>query len=96
MLMYFSLVLLHKVINDRKPEYLYSQVKFQTFRRETRNSDHLTLVTNKLRAATAGKSFLPRTIQQWNSLPFNLREISDKVAFKLSLKKHIKDYIPVK
>ena len=47
MIVYFSLVLLHKVITTKKPEYLSQQMKFVTISRETRNTDGLCLEKRK-------------------------------------------------
>lgn len=86
MIVYFSLVLLHKVITTKKPEYLSQQMKFVTRSRETRNTDGLCLEKRKCKTVTAQRTFIPRTIDLWNSLPFSLRAISDCASFKRSLR----------
>ena len=92
-----SLVLFHKTLIKMNPIYLYSQVRFVD--RETRTLDRLNVIDRKNRrfkTVTASKGFFPRTIKDWNSLPFVLRDIKDIQHFKAELKSYIKDKIPVK
>ena len=62
----------------------------------TRNTDYLTLENRRVNTTTASKSFIPRSVTQWNSLPLGLREIRDPNTFKTSLRKYVKDTVPVK
>ena len=96
MVAYFSLVLLHKVLNQKKPEYLSQQMKFVTRTRETRNTDSLCLETRKCKTITAQRTFIPRTIDLLNSLPFALRANSDHASFKRSLREYVIINITVK
>ena len=67
--------------------------------REMRTLDRLNVIDRKNRrfkTVTASKGFFPRTIKDWNSLPFVLRDIKDIQHFKAELKSYIKDKIPVK
>ena len=92
---YHSLILFHKALVTEKPDYIYKKIK--TRARETRTADYLTVVeTRNLKTATASKSFIPRTIISWNSLPLAIREIRLKHQFKTELRAFIKENIPVK
>ena len=92
---YHSLILFHKALVTEKPDYIYKKIK--TRARETRTADYLTVVeTRNLKTATASKSFIPRTITSWNSLPLAIREIRLKHQFKTKLRAFIKENIPVK
>ena len=96
MIMYFSLLLLHKALVRKRPEYINEKVRAVTVRRETRTTDRLKLETTLYKTLTASKSYIPRTIDQWNSLPIYLREIKDIVYFKKALREYIVNTIPVK
>ena len=95
LIVYHSLVLLHKVMICNKPEYIFNKMKPP--HRETRNADNLTLYDRRsFKTTTAAKSFIPRAISEWNSLPFELREVASFATFKHKLKLHVKDKIPMK
>ena len=95
LIVYHSLILLHKVMLHRKPEYIFSRLKFVD--RESRTSDCLMLVENhRFKTVTASKSYLPRTIRDWNSLPLYIRTIESPVIFKNEVKLFVKDNIPIK
>ena len=62
MILYHSLLLLHKTIKGKKPSYIYSRLK--TTRRETRHTDINSLVDERrLKTTTAMRSFIPRSIE---------------------------------
>ena len=89
LIMFHSLVLFHKILiknSQTNPKYLASQVKFVD--RETRTIDSFNVIDSKNRrykTVTAAKGFFPRTIKDWNSLPFNIRVIDDVKGFKSTL-----------
>ena len=65
---FHSLTLLHKAVITKKPEYIYKRIQRRV--RPTRTMDNMTFVeTRSFKTATARKSFIPRTIKAWNSLP---------------------------
>ena len=95
LVIYHSVLLLHRILIDRKPEKLKDKVEMTA--RETRTSDRLTLVDNrKFKTQTAQRSFIPRVLSDWNKLPLVLREIESRDIFKQELKKYVKKNIPVK
>ena len=58
MIVYFSLILLHKAFYDRKPEYIYEKIKPTRNLRETRTIDRLSLEIRRFKTSTASKSFI--------------------------------------
>ena len=98
--MYHSLVLMFKVRRDRKPTYLFEKIGAQLGRNTRqevgRVSSHVLKDSRKFETGTAKKSFIPRTIEDWNNLPNYLREIDKIRNFKIRLKIWIKDTVPIK
>ena len=95
---YCSLILLHRIMMVEKPKYIAERLVpvSRMGRRETRRTDHLCLQMNKYKTVTASRTFIPRSIALWNSLPTTLREIRDINSFKTQLKVFIKANVPVK
>ena len=85
---------MHKALSIKQPEYIHKRLK--TVERVSRTTDKLTLVERRLKTVTACKSFLPRTINDWNSLPYDLRSVASPSDFKKQLKVYIKENVPVK
>ena len=80
---------------EKKPEYLYS--KIQSAERMTRLSDETSLRDKRsFKTATANRSFIPRTLADWNKLPVEIREKSSLLEFKRLLKKHVADTTPIR
>ena len=77
---------------ENKPEFIKNNLRYQT--RETRH----TFIQDKRRfkTATAMKSFLPRTIADWSTLPNNIQQCRDHDYFKTQLRQHIKENVPVR
>ena len=96
MVQYFTIIQLHKILNEKKPRYIYEKVAPVRPMRNTRNTDYLTLELKTCKTSTATKSFIHRSISQWNNLPLAIREIRDKRLFKMRLKDYIKKTLPVK
>ena len=92
---YHSLTLIFKIVNENKPAYLYSKIDTPT--RETRHSSAKTLRDRRqFKTNTAFKSFLPRSIRDWNSLPKEILDIEDNDIFKIKLRHYIIEKTPIK
>ena len=52
--------------------------------------------TRHFQKGTTKKTFIPRAINDWNSLPANLRQIEDVPRFKKQLRLWIVENVPVK
>ena len=100
MVMYYTLVLLFKVKMDKKPVYIYKQLgisKGRNTRVETeRVESNMIKDTRNFQKGTTKKTFIPKAINDWNSLPANLRQIEDVPTFKKQLRLWIVENVPVK
>ena len=100
LVMYHSLVLMFKTKMDKKPEYIYEHIGDNPGRHTRQEQDrvgsNLLRDVRNLKTGTANKSFIPRTVQDWNNLPVNLREASNLVLFKKELRAWISSSIPIK
>ena len=83
-----SLNLLHKVFNDKSPEYLKDTLKkssqnIRVTRSGNNNFDvpHVNNVTSK--------TFYHNAAREWNILPENLKTITNLQSFKIKVKKHL-------
>ena len=95
LVVYHSMILLHGVLLTQKPNYIFK--KLGDIQRETRNTDSNSILDRrKFKTTTAQRSYIPRAISRWNSLPLEIREIRTKSSFKQELKKYTKENIPVK
>ena len=92
---FHSLVLLYKIKTEKSPKYLYDQLS-KEYPNTRLSAGGALLGRKKVRTGTAKRSFLPRTIEDWNGLPNQLRESPNLRVFKLKLKKWIKDNVPIK
>ena len=92
---FHTVTLLQKIIHDRKPDNIFKKIHWA--QRETRTSDRQTLVDKRsFKTMTALRSFLPRSISEWNKLPLGIRERQSKQLFKNELRTYIVNNIPVK
>ena len=92
---YHSIVLLRNILQEKKPTYIFNKLNKNL--RETRTTDHLTLYDSRnFKTTTALKSFIPRTIKEWNLIPLEIRATESSELFKRSLKLYIKENITVK
>ena len=86
LVVYHSLLLLHKVRRDKKPRYIYERMgikKMSNTRQETQRVISGILKDFRcMRTETARKSFIPRSISQWNLLPEELRTMNNLKDFK--------------
>ena len=90
MIAYHSLVLIFKTRQDRRPVYLYKQVS-RSFNRNTRLAETNGINSQRRINFNLGKmSLLPRTVEQWNKLPPDIRLLSDILKFKTALKSWVK------
>ena len=75
LIVFHSLVLLHRTIRTKSPEYMFKKVKLVD--RISRTSDDLTLVdTWRYKTVTASKGFFPRCISDWNKDMFEIKLVS--------------------
>ena len=92
MIVFHSLVLVFKTRMNQKPAYLYSQVSAQ-FSVNTRLAvSHGIRETRRTQSEIGRKSFFPRTIKQWNSLPADVRSATSLGKFKMKLKSWVKQH----
>ena len=95
LIVYHSLLLLHRVQQERSPKHIFS--KLSSPKRTTRVARKGTLLDKRwFKTATALKTFVPRSIEYWNNLPDNLRCIDDKKQFKILLTMHVKENIQLR
>ncbi len=88
-----KLCLMHKIINERAPEYLIdcmSDFSINNNNYNLRNRSEYRVP--RCRLETYSKSFFPSTIRDWNSLDANIRSTQSSHAFKNTLKF---DFLPV-
>ena len=91
MIVFHSLVLIFKAKLEKKPVYLHGQIS-ATFNVKTRLAVNNGIrETRKIKSTLGKQSFIPRTISQWNSLPWNIRSISSLVHFKTNVKSWVKE-----
>ena len=100
LVVYHSLLLLHKVRRDKKPRYIYERMgikKMSNTRQETQRVISGILKDFRcMRTETARKSFIPRSISQWNLLPEELRTTKNLNEFKSKVKEWVRLNIPIK
>ena len=96
---YHSLVLLFKVKVDRRPTYIYKRIGdsvFSNSRQEFHRVKSRQLKDSRnMKSSTSNHSFIPRTIDQWNRLPQEIRNIDDLKMFKCQLRSWIEIHTPL-
>ena len=86
LVVYHSLMLVYKVRKDKKPGYLHKQL-FRPFPCNTRFAkDGGIRKYDKLDKEIARNSFFPRSIDDWNKLPNDLKKETSAKVFKRHLK----------
>ena len=91
---YYSLVLLFKIKQNKKPTFLYDRISAK-FGYNTRLAATGGIPENLLfRTEHAKNSFINRTVKVWNKLPVNLRSCTTEIQFKKSLKSLVKSWPP--
>ena len=84
---YKILLLTHKCVNGKAPEYLSSLVTQYEPGRALRSSDCYLLKEKKMRLKTYGdRAFSAAAPRLWNTLPITLRKCDDEDSFKKGLK----------
>ena len=92
MIVFHSLVLVFKTKMKQRPVYLYSQVSAQ-FSVQTRLSvSHGIRETRRTQSELGRKSFFPRSINQWNSLPADVRSEPSLGKFRMKLKSWVRQH----
>ena len=86
-----SVMLFFKAKQSTKPAYLYDQISAK-FNVNTRlGTNNGIRETRRLKSTLARKSFVPRTIGQWNRLPASIRNTSKIGKFREKLKSWVKE-----
>ena len=90
MVAYYSLIFLFKTKQNTVPFYIHNKISAH-FNVQTRLSESNGIKEiRKMKTRLGLQSFLPRTICQWNSLPHDVRMISDLKKFKFKVKQWVK------
>ena len=90
MITYHSLVLIFKAKHDKRPSYLYNHIS-SDFRMNTRLAATNGINNQRRINTNLGKqSFLPRTVDQWNKLPPDIRSLNNLLKFKSALHAWVK------
>ena len=90
---YHSVILVQKTLLTKQPAYLYERLPTE-FTRETRLAGSYALriaLTNRTTLALTERSFLHRAISGYNSIPTELRKLTNLSTFKTKLKLWVKD-----
>ena len=91
MIVFQSVMLFFKAKQSTKPAYLYDQISAK-FNVNTRlGTNNGIRETRRLKSTLARKSFVPRTIGQWNRLPASIRNTSKIGKFREKLKSWVKE-----
>lgn len=78
------LLLLHKVIYTKEPEYLHKHLKF------ARSNRGLKLIQPRFATQTSERQYIVHSTRLWNNLPPNIQSISNATSFKNELFKFFK------
>ena len=93
LVLYHSVILIHKVLQTGYPKYIHSRLSNQ-FPYNTRlaQSDSVRMGPEfKSKLDLTEKSFINRATKSYNKIPQNLRKISKIEAFKVQLKQWVKE-----
>ena len=97
---FHSLVLLFKVKTDKKPVYIHDHIGNQSGRNTRQEVDRVSANILKdarnLESGTARKSFIPRTVDDWNELPDDIRAAVSQQVFKIRLRTWVQENVPIK
>lgn len=80
LLKYRTLCLLHRIIINKDPKYLYDKLFFSTSRR------HLNIRPLAHTSLTSERQFFIYAVRAWNSLPHNIQRIANATRFGSELK----------
>lgn len=78
-----NLLLLHKIIYEKCPEYLYQKLQFG------RTNRRILLVMPRYRLLISQWQYLTNAIRLWNSLPLSIQSICNANSFKKALQKNL-------
>ena len=90
LIVYHSLVLVHKIRKERKPVYLADKLAINFNYRTRLASSNGIRMCEKLESDMRKDSFVPRTSFEWNLLPVTLRNTKEIKTFKTDLRSWIK------
>ncbi len=79
----------YKIVHGSSPDYLRDLLSETTAERNpyaVRNNDTYTFTKYQCRTESFKKSFIPKTIDEWNTLPPNIRSAPSIASFKRQLK----------
>ena len=97
---FHSLVLLFKVKTDKKPVYIFNHIGTQAGRNTRQEADRISANFLKdarnLETGTARKTFIPRTVDDWNELPDEIRAAVSQQVFKRKLRTWVQGNVPLK
>ena len=97
---FHSLVLLFKVKTDKKPVYIFNHIGTQAGRNTRQEADRISANFLKdarnLETGTARKTFIPRTVDDWNELPDEIRAAVSQQVFKRKLRTWLQGNVPLK
>ena len=90
LVVYHSVVMVYKVIQNESPKYLYSMFSTQ-YNRKTKQAQSATIKHDrKLRLGLTGSSFRWRAAKSFDELPLEIRSLKTLKAFKKAARKWIK------
>ena len=92
---YHTLIQVFKIRRDGKPTYLYRKLSAQFDPRTRLAVGNGIRGTLKIKSEERRKSFIPRAIRTWNSLPVSLRKIDKINEFKKQLNMYVKKNVKV-
>ena len=92
---YHTLLLTFKIKQERKPVYLDKKLS-QDFNYKTRFAEgHAIRVNYNIKHDCMEKSFIPRSVKTWNTLPAEIKGSENINIFKQQLKIWVKKNIPI-
>ena len=92
-----TVVLVHNILHSGQPKYLHNFFNLE-YKIKTRLTDQQFLKPSQPDAPShelVTGSFRWRAIQQWNDIPFKIRNLSNPMEFKKHVKKWINENIPI-
>lgn len=75
-------IFLHKIMNTQCPSYLYNRLNF------TRSSRTVNLIPYRCNYLNSSRLFFIHTVRLWNSLPSQIKNISNPSNFKSAILQH--------
>ena len=95
MIVYYDLLLVFKIRQDKKPVYLYNKFS-QKYAYPTRFSNNNEIRQVQLPKSEIKKSaFVNRSTVSWNNLPNDLTNLKNYKMFKIQLRRWVKENIAI-